>query len=193
MGRDVIGFLNFLKSEFSKNDIWWAFFAGFAVKNYAPQCQRNVTDIDILCEKSEFPKAMGLLEGFSHGHIITSKSIFNLELVDFRLSTEVELVGYIEILKTNKKFAFLPDEEMKETCRFMKVAGSEMPFLSPEDIIAFKMVSARGKSVGKQDMEDVALLFSNISIDKDYILRRAARMGALDIVMERLNEISNSG
>lgn len=189
--KDVSELLAHLRKEFEKQGLWWAFFAGFAVKNYAPAYEREITDIDILCESKDFEKALKCLEKFKHNELITQKSIFRLKLVDFELSTEIEVVCDLVINKDGKSYNFFPDELMKKKCKMLNVDGTKMPFLAPEDVIAFKLVSQRGSGINKRDFEDVSALFKNLKIDKDYLFERAERMKANDLIAEGIKKTQN--
>jgi hypothetical protein len=188
-GKDVTDFLIFLKKEFRKNNIWWGFFAGFAVSKYVPKLEREVTDIDIFCDEKDFEKAIQIMSKFPHTGVVRSKGMFDLMSVGFNLSSEVEIVASIRINKDGRTYLFSSDSEMKKRCRMIKVENEDMPFISPEDIIALKLLGGRGRETGKHDIEDALEIMRSVEIDKNYLLERAERSHGYEKIKKSLSEL----
>jgi len=163
-------------------DIKWGLSNGTAAFFYGSE--RKPTDIDIFTDTNGIQEITKALNEFLYEPLKRKgKGVFELYVVKFRINQiEVEVYSDLLIKIDGKVYRKLMDDEFSNKIRKIKINSLEIPILSPEDIVASKALTQRGKEVGKHDIDDIKAILKNQKIDWKYLEERAKRMGGYDRV-----------
>ena len=143
------------------SNVLWGIFAGAAVKIYGGT--RPITDIDILTP-TDAGKHIATALPDAIRYFDEDGRISGLELPD------IEIIAGL-----TRSLTFLLDEEMIARLHRGTLLGVDVPALSVEDNLAFKVILGRGPEVGKHDWEDIDALLSRYAPDWDYLYLRLER------------------
>jgi hypothetical protein len=167
-------------------DVKWGFSDGTAAFFYGSG--REPTDLDICTDNLGVQKITEALNKFllKPAEKI-SKDLFEAYIAKFKVNEyEIEVYSEASIKIDDKIYPKSIDEEQLKKIRKVKVNNIEIPLLSPEDVIASKALTQRGKEVGKHDIDDVKAILKNQKIDWKYLEERAKRMKGYDRIYETL-------
>lgn len=167
-------------------DVDWALSNGTAAFFYGSG--REPTDIDIATNSSGIKKITEALNGFLLKPLkMREKAFFSGYIAKFKINTyEVEVYSDISIKIDDRIYSKFVDELQIKKIIWVKINGFEIPILSPEDVIASKALTQRGKEVDKHDIEDAKAILKNQRIDWKYLEERAKIMGGYDRIFKLL-------
>jgi len=172
-------------------DIKWGLSNGTAAFFYGSE--RKPTDIDIFTDTNGIQEITKALNEFLYEPLKRKgKGVFELYVVKFRINQiEVEVYSDLLIKIDGKVYRKLMDDEFSNKIRKIKINSLEIPILSPEDIVASKALTQRGKEVGKHDIDDIKAILKNQKIDWKYLEERAKRMEGYDRVFGLLRYLGH--
>jgi DNA polymerase elongation subunit (family B) len=179
LNKELLKTIEILVETIPKN-IKWGFRDGTAAFFYGSG--REPTDLDICTNNYGIQKISEILNEFllkSAEKI--SKNIFEIYIAKFKVNEyEIEVYSESSIIIDSKVHPKSIDEEQLKRIRKIKIKNIEIPLLSPEDVIASKALTQRGKEVGKYDIDDVKAILESQKIDWKYLEERAKRMKGYD-------------
>jgi hypothetical protein len=177
--KNLIKTIEFLVKTIPK-DVEWGFSDGTAAFFYGSG--REPTDLDICTDNYGIQKITETLNEFllKPAEKI-SKDFFEAYVAKFRVNEyEIEVYSESFIKIAGKIYPKSIDEEQLKRIRKIRINNIEIPLLSPEDVIASKALTQRGKEVGKHDIDDVKAILKNQKIEWKYLKERAKRMKGYD-------------
>jgi predicted nucleotidyltransferase len=164
----------------------WALSNGTAAFFY--ESGREPTDLDIATNSHGIKKITVALNEFLLEPLkMRKKEFFNGYIVKFKINAyEIEAYSDIVIKIADKTYSKFLDELQIKKIRRVKINGFEILLLSPEDVIASKALTQRGKEVDKHDIDDIKALLKNQKIDWKYLEERAKIMNGYERVFKLL-------
>jgi len=185
LSNELESALKILIDSIPKN-VKWGLSNGTAAFFYGSG--REPTDIDIFTDTHGVQKITEALKLYLLNPLGKKvKEIFESYIAKFRINQiEVEVYSDLLIKIDGKVYQKSMDDESSNRIRKIKVNSLEIPVLSPEDVIASKALTQRGKEEGKHDIDDIKAILKNQKIDWKYLEERAERMGGYDRIFELL-------
>jgi len=179
LSNELESALKILIDSIPKN-VKWSFSNGTAAFFYGSG--REPTDIDIFTDTNGVQKISKALKGYLLNPLGKKvKNFFEFFGAKFKINEyEVEVYSDLLIKIDGKVYRKSMDDELSNRIRKIKINNLEIPVLSPEDVIASKALTQRGKEEGKHDIDDVKAILKNEKIDWKYLEERAKRMGGYD-------------
>jgi len=149
---------------------------------------REPTDLDICTDNPGIQKITEALNEFLSMPLKRIETeFFSLYGTKFKINKyEVEVYSEAIIKIAGAIYLKTMDNEQLKRIRKIKVNSLEIPLFSPEDIIASKALTQRGKEVGKHDIDDIKAMLKTQKIDWKYLEERAKRMGGYNRIFELL-------
>jgi hypothetical protein len=153
----------------------WGVCAGAAAHLYGNR--RPIQDIDLLVARGRLSEVVRLLQN-------SGKAVqFDGQRIIWR---GIKLFDDLTIRSAGTHYPLTLDEPMQARIRNLSLLGAPVCVLAPEDVVAHKLLLARGPNQGKHDLEDAAAILRRQQLDQEYLLQRARLMNAETIVSERL-------
>lgn len=174
--RDRAYNLQRFTNALSRHRIPYAVFAGFAVQLYTKN--RKVTDIDILVPDLERAARAARFELHREGDDQWAMPF-----------PEAEVWGPVRVRRGGVTYVFPLTDEMIAARHTVELPLGVLPLICPEDIVLLKALLQRGRDVGKYDREDIVALDKHYQLDRQYIGRRANKLGCERLALPYLEEI----
>ncbi len=156
----------------------WGVFAGAAAHLYGNR--RPINDIDILVPQGTLNQVATLLQQgqkavqFDGGRI---------------LWRGIKLFDDLSVRQGGVTYPLLLDAPMIAHCQRKPLLGSRVLLVSPEDVVAHKLLLSRGEEQGKYDVVDVENVIKRQQLDTEYLRQRLELMNALQLLRPRLEEL----
>ncbi|MEI8165293.1 MAG: hypothetical protein WCG26_02905 [Chloroflexales bacterium] len=156
-------------------ELSWGVFAGAAAHLYGNR--RPIQDVDLLVPKGQLTTVVKLLQG-------SGKAVqFDGQRILWR---GIELFDDLSVRRDGRTYPLLLDAPMQAHLRRMSLLGAPVAVVSPEDVVAHKLLLNRNAADGKQDAEDAAGVIRRQPFDLAYLLERARLLNAESLLRERL-------
>ena len=157
----------------------WGVFAGAAAHLYGNR--RPIQDVDLLVPRGQLSTVVQLLQG-------SGKSVqFDGQRILWR---GIKLFDDLSLRRAGRLHPLELDQPMQQRIRRMSLLGAMVGVVSPEDIVAHKLLMARGPAEGKHDYEDVAGILRRQQLDQTYLRERARLLDAESFLCEQLKELA---
>ncbi len=155
----------------------WCVFAGAAAHLYGNR--RPIQDVDLLVPKGKLSAVVGLLQR-------SGKAVqFDGQRILWR---GIKLFDDLTIRQGGRAHPLTLDLPMQLRIRRLSLLGAMVGVVSPEDVVAHKLLLGRGPTEGKHDHEDAAGVIRRQSLDPAYLLERARLLEAESLLRVRLGE-----
>jgi hypothetical protein len=156
----------------------WCVFAGAAAHLYGTR--RPIQDVDLVVLPGHLPTVVQLLQG-------SGKSVqFDGQRIIWR---GIKIFDDMAVRRDGVSFPLTLDAPMQARLRKMPLLGAPVMVVSPEDVVAHKLLLDRGSAHGKYDLADVEGVIRRQSLDTDYLRERIGLMRAERLLIERLREL----
>lgn len=106
------------------------------------------------------------------------RTIVSVERHGGKLELMAHMVIHISEANHHAVYPFPMTPEAQSRVRHGTIDGWEIPYADPVDTILLKAILQRGGSQGKHDLEDIAAIGQNVSIDQGYLRRRIIETGS---------------
>jgi hypothetical protein len=161
-------------------DVNWGFSNGTAAFFYGSG--REPTDIDIATDNYGIRKITETLNEFLLEPLKRRElEFFSVYVAKFNINKyEVEVYSDAIIKVAGGIYPKTMDDEQLKRIRKIKVNNLKIPLFSPEDVIASKALTQRGKEEGKHDISDIKAVLKNQKIDWKYLEERAKKIGGYE-------------
>ena len=171
----IAGNLAVVQRLLDGNNTPWAVFAGAAAHLYGNR--RPIQDVDLLVDRGQLGTVVKLLQ--SSGKAVQ----FDGQRILWR---GIKLFDDISVRKPGKLHPLFLDQPMLTRVRRLSLLGAPVKVVAPEDVVAHKLLLARGQSDGKHDLPDVEAVVRRQPLDMAYLSERARAMDAEALIAERL-------
>lgn len=156
----------------------WGVFAGAAAHLYGNR--RPIQDVDLLVQKGKLGAVVQLLQG-------SGKAVqYDGQRIIWR---GIKLFDDLSLRRAGRVHPLLLDEPMRAHLRRMPLLGATVGVVSPEDVVAHKLLLGRGPAEGKHDDADVAGVVRRQQLELDYLRERARLLDAEGVLRGRLAEL----
>jgi len=180
--QEQVNFLEHISEVFSRENITWFMWGGFAAVQYGSK--RELTDFDIFVKKQDFKKAFNACKDMQPTKLGV-KEVHGFKGISFSITKPGCIGDFItdhEIIIKGEKYSFEMDNEMMSRIKKKEIHHLFLPVIPPEDLIAWKAIMQRGKELGKYDLRDVEFILKKQRIDWNYLKRRAEKCNASERV-----------
>ncbi len=156
----------------------WCVFAGAAAYLYGTR--RPIQDVDLIVLPGQLSTVVKLLQG-------SGKSVqFDGQRIIWR---GIKIFDDMVVRRDGITFPLTLDAPMQAHVRKMSLLGAPVTVMSPEDVVAHKLLMDRDSSHGKYDLADVEGIIRRQSLDIAYLRERIGLMRAERQLMDRLREL----
>jgi hypothetical protein len=153
----------------------WCVFAGAAAHLYGTR--RPIQDVDLVVLPGQLSTVVQLLQG-------SGKAVqFDGQRIIWR---GIKIFDDMAVRRDGISFPLTLDSPMQARLRKMPLLGAPVTVMSPEDVVAHKLLLDRGSAFGKYDLADVEGVIRRQSLDIDYLRERIGLMRAERQLTERL-------
>jgi hypothetical protein len=156
----------------------WCVFAGAAAHLYGTR--RPIQDVDLAVLPGQLLAVVQLLQ--SDGKAVQ----FDGQRIIWR---GIKIFDDLAVRRDGLSFPLSLDAPMLARLRKMPLLGSPVAVMSPEDVVAHKLLQDRGSAHGKYDLADVEGVIRRQSLDADYLRERIGLMRAERQLLDRLREL----
>ncbi len=163
----IAGNLGVVQRLFDSQQVRWAVCAGAAAHLYGTR--RPIHDIDILVERGQLQRVVNVL------HMQQKAVQFDGRRVMWR---GIKVFDDLSISRAGVMHPYPFDAAMTAHLRRIPLLGTQVVVLSPEDVVAHKVVAGRGREAGKCDLDDALGIIQRQTLDGDYLLQRLQSMQA---------------
>jgi len=161
----IAGNLGVVQRLLDAQQMTWAVCAGAAAHLYGDR--RPLQDVDILLSSGELGTFVKLLQQQQKAVQFDGKRI---------LWRGIKLFDDLTVRRGNGVYPFTFDQPMQAHLRRMPLLGANVAVLSPEDVLAHKVLMGRGVEQGKHDLVDAAGIIRRQKLDMDYLRQRLQLM-----------------
>jgi hypothetical protein len=174
----IAGNLAVVQRLLDQERVPWAVCAGAAAYLYGNR--RPIQDLDLLLPYGQLAAVVQLLK--RSGKAVQS---------DGRraLWRGIKLFDDLSIRRPGATHPFTLDAPMQARLRRLSLLGAPVAVLAPEDVLAHKLLLARGAAEGKHDLEDAAAIARRQPLDAGYFAERARLMEADGLLQARLDAL----
>lgn len=173
----IAGNLAVVQRLLDSDGLPWCVFAGAAAHLYGNR--RPIQDVDLLVPKGKLSAVVQMLQG-------TGKAVqFDGQRILWR---GIKLFDDLSLRRNGRSHSLVLDLPMQVRIRRMPLLGAMVGVVAPEDVVAHKLLLARGANEGKHDVDDVAGVIKRQTLDQPYLLERARLLDAEALLRERLVE-----
>ncbi len=156
----------------------WCVFAGAAAHLYGTR--RPIQDVDLIVLPGQLPTVVQLLQS-------SGKSVqYDGQRIIWR---GIKFFDDMAVRRDGTTFPLTFDPPMQTRLRKMPLLGAPVTVMSPEDVVAHKLLLDRGSAHGKYDLVDVEGIIRRQSLDVGYLRERIRLMRAERQLIERLREL----
>jgi len=174
----IAGNLAVVQRLLDGNNTPWAVFAGAAAHLYGNR--RPIQDVDLLVERGQLATVVQLLQR-------SGKAVqFDGQRILWR---GIKLFDDVTVRRAGHLHPVHLDEAMRARLRRQSLLGAPVQVVSPEDVVAHKLLLGRGQTDGKHDISDAEGVIRRQQLDLEYLRERARAMDAETLVLERLAEL----
>lgn len=174
----IAGNLAVVQRLLDQDGLPWGVVAGAAAHLYGNR--RPIQDVDLLVPRGKLSAVVQLLQA-------SGKSVqFDGQRILWR---GIKLFDDLSVRRPGKLHALALDQPMQLRMRRLSLLGALVAVVSPEDVVAHKLLLARGPAEGKHDHEDAAGVVRRQGLDADYLRERARLLDAEALLRERLAEL----
>lgn len=153
----------------------WGVVAGAAAHLYGNR--RPLQDVDLLVPKGKLNTVVQLLQ--SSGKAVQ----FDGQRILWR---GIKLFDDLSVRREGRTYPLTLDQPMQLRVRKLSLLGAMVGVVAPEDVVAHKVLLARGATENKHDLEDVAGVIRRQTLDLAYLRERARLLSAEALLRERL-------
>lgn len=174
----IAGNLAVVQRILDQDGLPWGVVAGAAAHLYGNR--RPIQDVDLLVPRGKLSAVVQLLQG-------SGKAVqFDGQRILWR---GIKLFDDLSVRRAGRAHALVLDQPMQLRLRRLSLLGAMVAVVSPEDVVAHKLLLDRGLAEGKHDHDDAAGIVRRNSLDTAYLLERARLLGAEAQLRERLAEL----
>jgi hypothetical protein len=156
----------------------WGVFAGAAAHLYGTR--RPIQDVDLVVLPGQLAAVVQLLQG-------SGKAVqFDGQRIIWR---GIKVFDDMTVRRDGAIFPLTLDGPMQARLRKLPLLGAPVSVVSPEDVVAHKLLMDRGSASGKHDRVDVEGVIRRQSLDVAYLRERMGLMRAEGQIASRLREL----
>lgn len=163
----IAGNLGVVQRLLDGQKITWGVCAGVAAYLYGDR--RPIQDVDILVGIGHLPTVVKLLQQQQKAVQFDGQRI---------LWRGIKVFDDLSIRRGSTIHPFTLDDLMAQRLRRLPLLGANVLALSPEDVVAHKLLLGRGAEQGKHDIVDAAGIVRRQKLDADYLRQRIQSMNA---------------
>jgi len=174
----IAGNLGVVQRLLDGSGLGWGVCAGAAAHLYGNR--RPIQDVDLLVPRGALTTVVGLLQGAQKAVQFDGQRI---------LWRGIKLFDDLTVRRPGASHPFLLDEPMLARLRRMPLLGAPVQVLPPEDVLAHKLLLARGLEQGKHDLPDAEGIARRQRLDLDYLRERLTMLNAAELLAPKLAEL----
>jgi hypothetical protein len=174
----IAGNLAVVQRLLDAQQVAWGVFAGAAAHLYGTR--RPIQDVDLVVLPGQLTTVVQLLQ--SSGKAVQ----FDGQRIIWR---GIKIFDDMTVRRDGAVFPLALDSPMQAHLRKLPLLGAPVSVVSPEDVVAHKLLLDRGSSLGKHDRVDVEGIVRRQSLDTAYLGERIRLMRAEGQLVGRLREL----
>jgi hypothetical protein len=174
----IAGNLGVVQRLLDARQVAWGVFAGAAAHLYGTR--RPIQDVDLVVLPGQLSTVVQLLQ--SSGKAVQ----FDGQRIIWR---GIKVFDDMTVRRDGSVFPLTLDAGMQARLRKLPLLGAPVSVVSPEDVVAHKLLLDRGSAHGKYDRADVEGVIRRQSLDVGYLRERIAAMRAEGQLFEKLREL----
>lgn len=174
----IAGNLAVVQRLLDSKQMAWGVFAGAAAHLYGNR--RPIQDVDLAVLPGQLPTVVQLLQG-------SGKAVqFDGQRIIWR---GIKIFDDMAVRRNGAVFPLALDGPMRARLRKLSLLGAPVSVVSPEDVVAHKLLLDRNTEHGKYDRVDVEGILRRQTLDIDYLRERVGLLRAESQLLGRLREL----